>query len=127
MAYHGCSNENSYRAMRKRRSVALLIETSNAYARGLLQGIMAYVRQHQPWSIYLPELGRGDVPPRWRGDGIIARIETRAIARTVARTRLPVVDVSAGRHVRSIPWVETDDAAMARAAAEHLLERGFRH
>ena len=88
--------------MRKRRSVALLVETSNAYARGLLAGIMAYVRQHQPWSIYLPELGRGDVPPTWRGDGIIARIETKAIARAVARTRLPVVDVSAGRHRKDL-------------------------
>jgi LacI family transcriptional regulator len=113
--------------VRKRRSVALLIETSNAYARGLLAGIMAYVRQHQPWSIYLPELGRGDVPPRWRGDGIIARIETRAIARAVTRTGLPVVDVSAGRHVKSVPWLETDDAAFATTAIEHLLERGFRH
>jgi len=126
-AYHGCGDENSYQIMRKRRSVALLIETSNAYARGLLAGIMAYVRQHQPWSIYLPELGRGDVPPKWRGDGIIARIETKAIARTVARTKLPVVDVSAGRHVRSVPWVETDDAAISKLAVEHLLERGFRH
>ncbi|MBI3858257.1 MAG: DNA-binding transcriptional regulator [Planctomycetes bacterium] len=88
---------------------------------------MAYVRQHKPWSIYLPELGRGDVPPRWRGDGVIARIETRAIARAVARTGLPVVDVSAGRHIRSIPWVETDDAAIAKLAVDHLLERGFRH
>ncbi len=113
--------------MRKRRSVALLIETSNAYARGLLSGIMAYVRQHQPWSIYLPELGRGEVPPRWRGDGIIARIESKAIARTVSRTGLPVVDVSAARHLKSTPWIETDDVAIARAAAEHLLERGFRH
>ncbi len=112
--------------MRKRRSVALLVETSNAYARGLLAGIMAYVRQHQPWSIYLPELGRGDVPPKWRGDGIIARIETKAIARAVARTGLPVVDVSAGRHRKSIPWVETDDGAIAKLAVEHLLERGFR-
>jgi LacI family transcriptional regulator len=113
--------------VRKRRSVALLIETSNAYARGLLAGVMAYVRQHQPWSIYLPELGRGDVPPRWRGDGIIARIETKAIARAVGRTGLPVVDVSAGRHVKSVPWLETDDAAIAKTALEHLLERGFRH
>jgi len=113
--------------MRKRRSVALLIETSNAYARGLLAGIMAYVRQHTPWSIYLPELGRGDVPPTWRGDGIIARIESRAIARGLVRSRLPVVDVSAGRHIKSIPWVETDDAAIAKVAADHLLERGFRH
>ena len=113
--------------MRRRKAVALLIETSNAYARGLLSGIMAYVRQHKPWSISLPELGRGDTPPRWlsrwRGDGIIARIETREIARAVARTRLPVVDVSAGRYIKTVPWVETDDEAIARAAVDHLLER----
>jgi LacI family transcriptional regulator len=113
--------------MRKRRSVALLIETSNAYARGLLSGIMDYVRQHEPWSIYLPELARGDVPPRWRGDGIIARIETKAIARIVSRAGLPVIDVSAGRHLPSIPWIETDDLAIARLAVDHLLSRGFRH
>src|SRR6185436_19707735 len=58
---------------------------------------------------------------------IIARIETKAIARAVTRTGLPVVDVSAARHVRSVPWLETDDVAIARTAAEHLLERGFRH
>src|SRR5207245_1921981 len=116
--------------MRKRRSVALLIETSNAYARGLLSGIMSYVRQHKPWSIHLPELGRGDTPPqwlsRWKGDGIVARIETAEIAKAAARTRLPVVDVSAARHIKTIPWVETDDEAIARVAVDHLVGRGFR-
>jgi LacI family transcriptional regulator len=117
--------------MRKRKSVALLIETSNAYARGVLEGIMAYVRQHEPWSLHLPEQGRGGRPPawlsRWSGDGIVARIETPLIARAVKRTRLPVVDVSAARHLPKAPWVETDDAAIAKLAASHLLERGFRH
>lgn len=116
--------------MKRRKSVALLIETSNAYARGVLEGIMAYVRQHEPWSLYLPEQGRGDRPPAWlagwKGDGIIARIETREIARAVRRTKLPVVDVSAARHIPEVPWVETDDAAIARMAAEHLLDRGFK-
>jgi LacI family transcriptional regulator len=114
----------------RRRSVALLVETSNAYARGILAGIVAYVRQHPSWSIWLPELGRGDAPPRelarWRGDGIIARIETREIARAVARSGRPVVDVSAGRHLPGVPWVETDDRAIAEAAAAHLVDRGFR-
>ncbi len=43
------------------------------------------------------------------------------------RTGLPVVDVSAARHLPDIPWVETDDEAIARIAAEHLMERGFRN
>lgn len=43
--------------------VALLIETSNAYARGLMRGIVGYMREHRPWSIYLSEHMRGDRPP----------------------------------------------------------------
>jgi LacI family transcriptional regulator len=64
----------------KNRSVALLLETSNAYSRGLLDGIIGFVQQHRSWSVYLPEQERGADPPdwlrRWKGDGIIARIET---------------------------------------------------
>ena len=117
--------------MKRRRSVALLIETSNAYARGLLEGAIRYMRSHDTWSVYLPEQQRTARPPswlgKWRGDGIIARIETEEMADLVSRKKLPTVDVSAARHVPNIPWVETDDAEISRLAAEHLLERGFRN
>jgi LacI family transcriptional regulator len=116
--------------MRNRLTVALLIESSNAYARGLLTGITDYMRQHEAWSIMLPEQGRGDAPPawlaRWTGDGIIARIETPAIARAVMAVPVPVVDVSAARTIPSLPWVETDDREIARLALSHLLARGYR-
>lgn len=116
--------------MKRRPAVALLIETSNSYARGLLEGIIAYVRTHDAWSIWLPEQRRGEAPPEWirgwKGDGIIARIETEEIARILRKTRLPVVDVSAARPLTSVPWVETDDTAIAKMAVEHLTERGFR-
>lgn len=114
-----------------RRSVALLIETSNSYSRGVLEGIVDYVRQHERWSIFLPEQERGGRPPqwlgRWRGDGIIARIENDAIAAALRRTKLPVIDVSAARHLPDIPWVETDDAAIAELGVKHLLDRGFQN
>jgi LacI family transcriptional regulator len=112
-----------------RPAVALLIETSNAYARGLLLGIVSYIRTHQPWSIYLPEQSRGepaaDWLPRWRGDGLIARIENKRIAALIAQSELPVVDVSAGRYLPQTPCVETDNRAIAEAAVDHLMERGF--
>lgn len=117
--------------MIRRFSVALLVETSNAYARGVLEGVIDFMRHNERWSVYLPEQERGAAPPawlsRWQGDGIIARIETDEIARAVRNTKLPAVDVSAARHLPDLPWVETDDAAVARTAAEHLIERGFRH
>ena len=43
---------------RARREVALLIETSNAYARNLLQGVVGYIREHEPWSF---QIGRAHV------------------------------------------------------------------
>lgn len=115
---------------RKRHSVALVIETSNAYARGLLRGVMGYVREHRPWSVFLQEQGRGASPPawlaRWKGDGIIARVENEAIAEAVQKTQRPVIDTSAARLLPNTAWVETDDLAIARLAAEHFLERGFK-
>jgi LacI family transcriptional regulator len=111
--------------------VALLIETSNAYARGLLRGIVSYIREHRPWSLYLSEHNRGDQPPswlsHWDGHGIIARIENPAIAAALKNIPAPIVDVSAARLLPSLPWFETDDGAIAHLAADHLLERGFKH
>ena len=116
---------------KQRKSVALLIETSNAYARGLLEGIIEYQRQRDNWSVFLPEQERGATPPswlrNWHGDGVIARIETAEIARCISQLDVPVVDVSSSRRVSDIPWVETDDEAIALLAFEHLFERGFRH
>ena len=114
-----------------KRSVALVIETSNEYARGLLRGILRYQQEHEKWTIDLPEQHRGADPPRWlrtySGHGIIARIETKSIARAVRATQLPAVDVSSAREVPNIPWVETDDTKIAQLAVRHFLEKGFRH
>jgi LacI family transcriptional regulator len=115
--------------------VAVVIEASNAYARGLLAGIHRHVREHEPWTVFLPEHGRGTPPlealSKWVGDGVIARIETEATAKAVAKLRrklgIPVIDVSAARLVADLPYVETDDAAIAALAADHFLERDFRH
>jgi LacI family transcriptional regulator len=126
----GRGTSKAQRRSRQRPQVALLIETSNSYGRDLLHGIRDFWREHRSWSTYVPEHSRGQPPlqwlPTWRGDGIIARIENQAIAAAVARTGLPVVDVSSARLIPGVPWVETDDAAISRMAAEHFLERGFR-
>lgn len=115
--------------MPPRRRVALLIETSNGYARGLVRGIVRYADEHGGWSLDLPEMSRGGPPPAWlrgwRGDGIVARIENERIAKAVAAAQRPAVDVSAARLLPALPWVETHDDAIARAAVGHLRERGF--
>jgi LacI family transcriptional regulator len=113
------------------RQVAVIVESSNAYARNLLRGVVNYVREHQPWSLHLVEQSRGEAAPgwltEWKGDGILARIENQSIADAVLATGLPAVDLSAGRFASTLPWVETDDRKIAALAYQHLSDRGFQH
>lgn len=117
------------RAVKRPPNVALLIETSNSYARALLHGVRAWVREHGPWSIRLTEQGRGAALPGWLrgwdGDGVIARVENNAIARGLRATGLPVIDVSAALPRLAFPRVATDAEGAAQLAARHLIERGL--
>ena len=73
--------------------------------------------------------GARRAPPEWlrdwNGDGIIARIENRPIARAIRAKRLPTVNVSAWRFLPKLPCVETDNEAIAAMAFAHLRENGF--
>ncbi len=108
-----------------------MIETSNSYARGLLSGVKDFIRAHGPWNVHLSEHGRGDRPPKWiadwDGDGIVARIENKQIARALSDLNVPVVDLSSHRLLPGVPVVTTDNALISRLAFQHFVERGFRH
>ncbi len=111
--------------------VALLITPDSAYTRGLLHGIKTFAREHSRWSICHGEFSREEASvggvAKWQGDGIIARIENKAVARCVMSSGLPVVDTSAARWWPSCPAVHSDDEEVGRLAAQHLLERGFQN
>lgn len=108
-----------------------MVETSNAYARGLLAGVKNYVRVHGPWNVHLSEHGRGDLPPKWikdwDGQGIVARIENKHIAKALSELHVPIVDLSSRRYLPAAPVVTTDNAIIARLAFDHFRERGFQH
>jgi len=114
----------------RRPHVALIIETSLGSGRDILRGVARYVREHEPWALYHEPHGlEASVPQwlrRWNGDGIIARIQTRRIAQQLAASGIPVVDVLGVVPELAFPLVSVDNIAIARMAAEHLLERGFR-
>ena len=115
----------------KKKNVALIVETSNGYARGILLGIRDFLSKEPGWSIFLAEHSRHETnhsfPEDWDGDGVIARIETEATADLVRRMNIPTVDVSAARLIPGIPWVETDDEAIAGLALDHLIGCGLRN
>ncbi|MGD9635455.1 MAG: substrate-binding domain-containing protein [Pirellulales bacterium] len=111
--------------------IALLIETSKSYGRGILRGIDRYVKEHVPWSLYLEPRALGTLPPpwlgRWKGDGIIARISDPKIAEIVLNVDLPTVNLSSAMPDLKFPCIESSPRTQARMAACHLLERGFQN
>ena len=111
--------------------VAVLIESSRAYGRGLLLGVAKYVHERSHWQVYSHERELQSTLPRWfdrwDGHGIIARIEGSAMARAIRRLRVPVVDLRRIGTGADLPALHTDEHAVVRLVLEHFLERGFRH
>jgi LacI family transcriptional regulator len=111
--------------------VALIVETSTAYGRAILSGISQYVREHGPWTVYIEQRSLQDPAPpwleRWEGDGIIARASTPQSARKLATTGVPTIDLNDQVRGLGLPQIHSDHAAIARLAADHLIDRGFRH
>jgi LacI family transcriptional regulator len=115
----------------RRPRVALLVESSRAYGRGILLGVATFVRQHGPWSIFFQDLNLCDDTPEWlkhwQGEGVLSRLENRDVVDVIQRLKVPAVYL---RHVNpriKMPSILTDNVAVSRRCFEHLSERGFRH
>lgn len=116
--------------MSRRMRIALLIESSRAYGRGLLRGIAAYAIRAQ-WALFHQDRGLSEDVPHWlqdwHGDGIIARLDSQHLVRKIKEKGLPTVDLRGAYHVEGVPTINSHQQAVARMAADHLLERNFQH
>jgi len=113
--------------------VALLVETHGA-GRDMLRGIARYVRESGPWSLHHEERTQQFVEgwtPKWleswRGHGVIGRIETESMAEAIRSSGAATVHLSGVARRSSFAQIVTDNDAIGRLAAEHLLKRGFRN
>lgn len=122
--------------MQRKLRVALLIDTSRTYTRGLIRGIIKYAHLHGPWiiqrmSLFYTEvkrtnkrLCRSDFD---RTDGIIASSVPEYIdIRVIFNCGIPVVSDLWTEFENNPYYIATNDLAIGREAAAHLLERGFK-
>jgi len=116
--------------------VAILLESSHETSRGMLRGILNYVRLYGPWALHLDAGGANDqrMPDlrSWRGSGIIARIPNARTADSITDAKLPTVLIDpldpylAPSHpLARCCRIQCDSVAMARQAADHYLANGF--
>ena len=110
--------------------VALLIETSVVYGRGILTGITKYLREHFRWSIFLEQKELGAEPPPWlaseRWDGIISRATTPELAQLFRVMDIPVVDLNDLFPDLGFPRIVSDNRTIGKMGAEYLVEKGYR-
>jgi LacI family transcriptional regulator len=109
--------------------VLLLVESSRASGRALLQGIARYSHDHGPWSFYWEPGGLEKAWPRLRSidlEGMILR-DVGKLEEALA-FGIPMVLVGHKRaEVAGLVNVVTDSAEIGRMGAEHLLACGFKN
>ena len=109
--------------------VVLLIESSRASGRALLNGVADYAHYHGPWSFYWEPAGLETSRPKLKSlqaDGIIMRDGYRLDE--VLSLGIPAVVV--GHKSKEVPGVVnviTDSAHIGRIGAEHLIQCGFKN
>ena len=114
--------------------VAILLESSLEVSRRIIDGIVRYMSEHDPWIIdFTPgSLADQRLPERWTGDGIIARIPSPREAVRLAQNPAPkVIFDPTDRYLEEShplsrwPRVECDNLGCGNAAARYFLKRGF--
>lgn len=113
----------------RRLKVALLIETSRAYGRGLLEGIARFNRENPSWSVYFEPSGFARAAPSWLrdwdGDGILARISDSDTAELLLSRNIPLIDLRGILPDLPTPFVGVDNRSVATLAFQHFRDRGF--
>jgi len=121
--------------MKKNPNVILLIEATHSYGRALLQGIAKYSYLHGPWSFYREPEFYGHVPlhknivsqlKRQNANGLIIREPTLGQIEELMELNIPMI-ISPNRLNPVIPTIVTNAELVGQMAADHLLERGFKH
>ena len=99
------------------------------FSRQLLQGIVQYAHGTRDWmySIHSEPAGLLDVARVWKPHGLLYRGSRRIWERRLQpHLKVPFVNVGWPEPGWNAPTVGTDQLAVGRMAAEHLLQRGIR-
>lgn len=115
--------------MADRPRIAVLVETSKTYGRGIIEGISQYVRNHRHWSIFINERGLDDPLPEWieqrATDGILLRTSSATVSDAVKALNIPTVSLGE-IYDPHFPIVHTNDRRLAIMAAQEFLHRGYK-
>jgi LacI family transcriptional regulator len=107
----------------ERRNVLLLLAWHSI---DVFRGIARFARD-AGWIMDSRFERSGEVPSSWKGDGIIGVLGVHPeVDRLAARSKVPFVNIGYSM-TDAAPRVAADQNQIARLAADHFRNRGFRH
>jgi LacI family transcriptional regulator len=120
-------------AMKRKIKVSILLQMSQNFDQGIFRGIAAYAKESHAWSLFFEQEQQSwtSVLSEPGVRGLIVNLDSDTFAEEALQLRVPMVGFGGGAgHYHpdiGIPYVSTDNEAIGRLAAEHLLETGLRH
>ena len=119
--------------MIQKTKVSILLQMFQNFDQGIFRGIAAYANESHAWSLYVEQEQQSGMSvlsePGVRG--LIVNLDSGTFAQEALGLGVPMVGVGGGAGYydpeSSIPYVTTDNEAIGRMAAEHLLDTGLRH
>ena len=128
MTQYRISSQSELDQMHERR-VALLMNRDSSHTREVCAGVLGYVAEGARWFVHLSPSDPRALEPlkEWQPDGVIAHLFNEELADGLAAWGGPVVNITSTLNDPRFPMVEVKHDAVGVMAAEHLLERGFRH
>lgn len=104
--------------------IGLLLSPESEYGRGVMRGIADFAADHPDWRccVFKPDAAGVRGLARWEPDGIVAMLNEKRLVPKLVAMRRPVVYVCKPHGVADLMLVQSDDAAVGRLGAEHLLQ-----
>jgi len=106
-----------------------VLVTLGWYDPRFLEGVGRFAREAD-WHLATRSLIEASTPMGWKGDGLLVNDTEVPRLRRFIRSQIrrqPTVIMGSNHRAMPVPSVEEDMAGCGRAAAEHFIERGYRH
>lgn len=112
--------------MARMRTIGIMIERQRAYGRRLCEGIVRFAQERSDWSLRIIEFSELDNRLRQgRYDGFIVRVMNDEIAKRLAKTGKPVVDVFFEKPIPGFAAIDQNGRIVGQMAARHFIEHRF--
>ncbi len=110
----------------QRPTIGVIVNNVGGYSRGVIRGITSFAFA-RAWICRVQGVNDGDLTSHLDAfDGLIVQAATPQQVKSLAKTRVPIVNVSSALPTTAFPSVVSHDVAVGRMGAEYFIRLGFR-